>query len=180
LYTYSYVYKRIYSFKKRIWKTGAPIFASSIDRKIKFLFNPSVLLTNYKHVLRIQIFNIMINTIKNSVQLVGNIGKDVQLTTFDNGNKKATLLLATNESYTNAKGEKVKTTSWHNLIAWGKTAEQMAKSIQKGNEISIQGKLCNRTYADKDGNTKYITEIVVNEYFKVARTTAPVVEAVPF
>jgi single-strand DNA-binding protein len=122
----------------------------------------------------------MINTIKNSVQLVGNIGKDVQLISFDNGNKKASLLLATNESYTNAKGEKVKTTAWHNLIAWGKTAELMAKSIQKGNEISVQGKLSNRSYVDKDGNTKYITEIVVNEFLKVARTTTPAVEAVPF
>ncbi len=124
--------------------------------------------------------NIMMNTIKNSVQLVGNIGKDVQLVSFDNGNKKASIVLATNESYTNTKGEKVKNTSWHNLIAWGKTAEQIAASVQKGNEISIVGKLANRTYTDKDGNTKYVTEIVVNEFFKVARTIAPSVEVVPF
>ena len=124
--------------------------------------------------------SIMMNTIKNSVQLVGNIGKDVQLVSFDNGSKKASIVLATNESYTNTKGEKVKSTSWHNLIAWGKTAEQMASSIQKGNEVSIVGKLSNRTYTDKDGITKYITEVVVNEFFKVARTIAPSVEVVPF
>ena len=58
-------------------------------------------------------FNIMINTIKNSVQLTGNIGKEVNLISFDNGNKKATLVLATNESFTNTKGEKVKNTTWH-------------------------------------------------------------------
>ena len=124
-------------------------------------------------------FNIMINTIKNSVQLTGNIGKEVNLISFDNGNKKATLVLATNESFTNTKGEKVKNTTWHNLIAWGKTAELMAHSIQKGNEVSVHGKLSNRTYTDKDGNTKYITEIIVNEFFKVASSTAPVAEAVP-
>jgi single-strand DNA-binding protein len=122
----------------------------------------------------------MINTIKNSVQLTGNIGKAVNLISFDNGNKKATLILATNESFTNTKGEKVKNTTWHNLIAWGKTAELMAQSIQKGNEVSIHGKLSNRTYTDKDGNTKYITEIVVNEFFKVASIAAPIAAAVPF
>ncbi len=122
----------------------------------------------------------MINTIKNSVQLTGNIGKEVNLISFDNGNKKATLVLATNESFTNAKGEKVQNTTWHNLIAWGKTAELMAQSIQKGNEVSVHGKLSNRTYTDKDGNTKYITEIVVNEFFKVAASTAPIAEVVPF
>jgi single-strand DNA-binding protein len=122
----------------------------------------------------------MINTIKNSVQLTGNIGKAVNLISFDNGNKKATLVLATNESFTNTKGEKVKNTTWHNLIAWGKTAELMAQSIQKGNEVSVHGKLSNRTYTDKDGNTRYITEIVVNEFFKVASTAAPISEAVPF
>jgi single-strand DNA-binding protein len=122
----------------------------------------------------------MINTIKNSVQLTGNVGKAVNLISFDNGNKKATLILATNESFTNTKGEKVKNTTWHNLIAWGKTAELMAQSIQKGNEVSIHGKLSNRTYTDKDGNTKYITEIVVNEFFKVASIAAPIAAAVPF
>ena len=120
------------------------------------------------------------NTIKNSVQLVGNIGKDVQLVSFDNGNKKASIVLATNESYTNTKGEKVKNTSGHNLVACGKTAEQLATTVRKGNEISIVGKLSNRTYVDKDGNTKYVTEIVSNEFFKVARTVAPSVEVVPF
>ncbi|MBK9736260.1 MAG: single-stranded DNA-binding protein [Saprospiraceae bacterium] len=120
------------------------------------------------------------NTIKNSVQLVGNVGKDVILLSFENGNKKASAILATNETFTNAKGEKVKQTEWHHLIAWGKTAEQMAQAVKKGNEIAIQGKLTNRTYSDKSGHTKYITEVLVNEFFKVARVTAPSVEAVPF
>jgi single-strand DNA-binding protein len=122
----------------------------------------------------------MNSTIKNSVQLVGNLGKDVQLISFDNGNKKASILLATNEHYTNNKGEKVKQTEWYNLVAWGKTAEFMALSLSKGSEIAIQGKLANRTYDDKTGNKKYITEIIVNEFFKLSKTVAPTVEAVPF
>ncbi len=116
----------------------------------------------------------MNNSIKNSVQLIGNIGKDVTLSTFENGNKKATLILATNDFYTNNKGEKVKQTEWHNLVAWGKTAELMSESISKGNEIAIQGKLTSRSYTDKEGNTKYITEVVVNEFFKIARTSREV------
>lgn len=122
----------------------------------------------------------MMNTIKNSVQLTGNIGKDVQLLSFDNGNKKAILLLATNESYTNAKGEKIKTTTWHNLIAWGKTAEDMAQTLQKGNEISVEGKITNRSYEDKEGNTKYITEIVIREFSKNAKEAESAAEAAPF
>jgi single-strand DNA-binding protein len=112
----------------------------------------------------------MTSSLKNSVQLIGNMGKDVVLTTFDNGNKKAALVLATNDYYTNNKGEKVKQTEWHNLIAWGKTAELMAESLNKGSEVAIQGKLTNRSYTDKDGNTRYVTEIVVNEFFKIARS----------
>ena len=116
----------------------------------------------------------MNNSIKNSVQLIGNIGKDVTLSTFENGNKEATLILATNDFYTNNKGEKVKQTEWHNLVAWGKTAELMSESISKGNEVAIQGKLTSRSYTDNAGNTKYITEVVVNEFFKIARSSGEV------
>ncbi|MEY3420469.1 MAG: hypothetical protein RIR48_754 [Bacteroidota bacterium] len=112
----------------------------------------------------------MTSSLKNSVQLIGNMGKDVVLTTFENGNKKAALVLATNDYYTNNKGEKVKQTEWHNLIAWGKTAELMAESLNKGSEVAIQGKLTNRSYTDKEGNTRYVTEIVVNEFFKIAKS----------
>lgn len=122
----------------------------------------------------------MNNTIKNSVHLVGNVGKEVQLLSFDNGNKKASLIMATNEYYTNTKGEKVKQTDWHHLVAWGKTAEEMATSLFKGNEIAIHGKINNRTYVDKTGSTKYITEIVVSEFLKITKAQPVVVEAVPF
>lgn len=111
----------------------------------------------------------MTNSIKNSVQLIGNLGKDVVLTNFDNGNKKATLTVATNEYFVNAKGEKVKQTEWHNLVAWGKTAEAMGETLNKGAEVAVHGKLTSRSYADKDGTTKYITEVIVHDFYKIAR-----------
>lgn len=112
----------------------------------------------------------MNNTIKNSVQLIGNIGKEVEILNFENGNKKASVSIATTDYYTNNKGEKVKQTEWHNLIAWGKTAELMAQVLRKGNEVAIQGKLTNRSYTDKTGVTRYVTEISVNEFYKISRS----------
>jgi single-strand DNA-binding protein len=112
----------------------------------------------------------MTSNIKNNVNLIGNVGMDIQLTNFDSGSKKASITLATNDYYTNNKGEKVKNTEWHNLVAWGKTAEIMAESIKKGSEVAIQGKLTSRSYTDKSGNTKYITEVVVNEFYLMTKS----------
>lgn len=122
----------------------------------------------------------MLHNVKNSVQIVGHAGKDVILTTFENGNKKATAIIATNESYTDKNGMAVKRTTWHKVIAWGKKAEDMASNIKKGNEIAIHGKLAYRTFEVSDGNTKYITEIIVNEFYKIAKMTSNTGEAVPF
>jgi single-strand DNA-binding protein len=122
----------------------------------------------------------MNTSIKNAVTLIGNVGRDIQIFSFDSGNKKAMCSIATTEQYTNAKGEKVKQTDWHNIIAWGKTAELLAQNVKKGNEISINGKLSNRTYVSKDGATKYVTEIIISDFFKIAKREEPVVEVVPF
>ncbi len=122
----------------------------------------------------------MNTNIKNAVTLVGNVGREIQVMTFDNGNKKASFTLATSEFYKDAKGEKVTQTQWHNLVAWGKTAELLAQNVDKGNEISVTGKLTNRSYVAKDGSTKYITEVVISDFFKVAKREAPVVETAPF
>jgi single-strand DNA-binding protein len=102
-------------------------------------------------------------SIRNSVRLLGNTGKEVEITTFENGNVKASVTLATNENYTNSQGEAVTETQWHNLIAFGKTAEIFEKYVPKGKEISIEGKLLYRSYEDKDGVKRYITEIRVEE-----------------
>jgi single-strand DNA-binding protein len=86
-----------------------------------------------------------------------------EIKVIDSGNKLAKMSIATNESYKNAKGELVKETQWHNLIAWGKTADIIEKYLKKGSEVAIEGKLINRTYTDKDGIKRYSTEIQVNE-----------------
>ncbi len=109
----------------------------------------------------------MSSNIKNSVQLIGNIGKDPELSTFEGGKTRLSFSLATNDYYTNSKGEKVKQTDWHNITVWGKMAEIMHKHVMKGNEIAIQGKLSSRTYADKAGTNKYITEVIVSDYYAI-------------
>lgn len=101
--------------------------------------------------------------LKNSVRLVGNLGNAPEIKTTEGGKKMARFSLATNESYRNAKGEKVTETQWHNLVAWGKVAEIAEKLLQKGAEVTVDGKLVNRTYTDKQGEKKYITEVVVSE-----------------
>ncbi len=101
--------------------------------------------------------------LKNKVQLIGNLGNAPEVKTTESGKKLARFSVATNESYRNAKGEKVTETTWHNLVAWGKVADIAEKYLNKGSEIAIEGKLINRSYTDKDGNKKYITEVQVNE-----------------
>ncbi len=101
--------------------------------------------------------------LKNKVQLIGNLGNAPEIRSIESGKKLARFSLATNETYVNAKGEKVKETQWHNLVAWGKTAELVEKYLTKGSEVVIEGKLINRNYTDKEGNKKYITEVEVSE-----------------
>jgi len=103
------------------------------------------------------------NALRNKVQLIGNLGNDPEVITLDSGKKLAKFSIATNETYKNAQGEKVTDTQWHNVIAWNKTAEIVEKYLVKGNEIAVEGKLTSRSYEDKEGVKKYITEIIVNE-----------------
>lgn len=103
------------------------------------------------------------NAIRNKVTLIGNLGTDPEIKETDGGYKIAKASLATNESYKNSKGEKVTETMWHNLVAWGKTAEFMTKYLQKGTEVVVEGKLINRNYTDKSGVKKYVSEIQVND-----------------
>lgn len=107
---------------------------------------------------------LVMNTLKNRVQLIGNLGKDPELITFDGGKTKVNLSLATNEYYKNSKGERIEETIWHNIVGWGKTAELVGEYLKKGSEIAVEGKLTNRVYEDKEGNNKYVTEIVVKEF----------------
>jgi single-strand DNA-binding protein len=103
------------------------------------------------------------NSIKNSVRLVGNVGRDPQIMSFESGKKKATITLATSDNFKNAQGEWVRDTQWHQVIAWGRHANIIEKFVSKGKELALEGKLVHRSYTDKDGNTRYQTEVVMNE-----------------
>jgi len=101
------------------------------------------------------------NALTNRVQLIGNLGTNPEVKTMDAGTKMARFRMATNESYRNNKGEKITETQWHTVIAWGKIAEIAEKYLVKGKEVIIEGKLVNRSYNDRDGNKKYVTEVQV-------------------
>lgn len=103
------------------------------------------------------------STIKNHVQLIGNVGQEPTITNLENGKKVARFSLATNEYYKNDKGEKVQNTEWHTVVAWGKTAEIIEKYAGKGKEIGITGKLKSRSYEDNEGVKRYVTEVEANE-----------------
>jgi single-strand DNA-binding protein len=103
------------------------------------------------------------NTLRNKVQLIGHLGNDPEIITLDSGKKLAKFNMATNETYKNNQGEKITETQWHNLIAWNNIADITEKYVKKGQEIVIEGKLTSRSYEDKEGIKKYITEIIVNE-----------------
>lgn len=105
------------------------------------------------------------STLRNKVQLIGNIGQAPEIVNLESGKKLAKFSIATNENYKNAQGEKVTETQWHNLVAWNKTAELIEKYVEKGQQIAIEGKLTSRSYDDQEGNKKYITEVIVNELF---------------
>jgi single-strand DNA-binding protein len=94
----------------------------------------------------------------NRVILIGNLGKDPEVMTFDNGVKKASFSLATTESYKNKEGAKVDQTEWHNVVLWRGLAEVAEKYLKKGSQIYLEGKIKYRSY-EQDGVKKYITEI---------------------
>jgi len=101
--------------------------------------------------------------LKNKVQLIGNLGNAPEVKNTENGKKLARFSMATNETYRGRTGEKVTETTWHNVVAWGKVADIAEKFLTKGKEVAIEGKLINRSYTDKDGIKRYVTEIQVNE-----------------
>jgi single-strand DNA-binding protein len=107
--------------------------------------------------------------LRNKVQLIGHLGSDPEIKEISGGKKIAKWSLATNESYRTAEGETKKETQWHNIVAWGKLAEIAEKYLQKGQEICVEGKLTNRSYEDKNGETRYFTEIVANDVLMLGK-----------
>jgi single-strand DNA-binding protein len=100
---------------------------------------------------------------KNRVQLIGRVGQDPEVKTLEGGKKLAHITIATSDVYIKENGDKVEQTEWHRITAWGKTAEILEKFVTKGREIGIEGKLTHRSYDDKNGEKRYITEVVANE-----------------
>lgn len=113
-------------------------------------------------------FTIM-QDLRNRVHLIGNLGMDPEVKQLSNDNKLAKFSLATNQSYTNGNGEKVEDTQWHNIVVWGKLAELCGNLLKKGHEIAMDGRIVYRNYDDKEGQKKYITEIVMNEFILMSK-----------
>lgn len=109
----------------------------------------------------------VMQTLRNKVQLIGNLGNMPEIKNTTTGKKLARFSIATNETYLNAKGEKIKETTWHNLVAWGKVADIVEKYLSKGSEVAIEGKLISRSYTDKEGAKKFISEVEVNELLMI-------------
>lgn len=100
----------------------------------------------------------------NKVILVGNVGKDPEIKTVGNGSKVASFPLATSESYKNQSGERVTNTEWHNVNVWRGLADIAERFVKKGTALYVEGKIKTRSYDDKDGNKRYVTNIECNEF----------------
>ena len=113
------------------------------------------------------------NTLRNKVQLIGNLGQNPEVRTFDNGKSVARFSLATTDSYRDASGKKITETQWHNLVAWGNLAKLVEKYLIKGSEVAVEGKLTHRSYDDKDGKKSYFTEVVMTEMVMLRGKESP-------
>ena len=109
------------------------------------------------------------NALRNRVQLIGRLGQDPEVKQTKNGRTLARFSLATTEVYKNSHGERQEETQWHPIVVWGERAETVSKYLRKGKEVALEGKLVHRTYDDADGNKKYITEVVVNEFLMLGK-----------
>jgi single-strand DNA-binding protein len=104
------------------------------------------------------------STLKNTVRLTGNLGFDPEVREIATGRKVARMSVATNESYRNANGEFVTDTQWHTVVAWGNTAEQVQRMLRKGSPVNLEGRLVHRSYKNKEGVTRHITEVVLRDF----------------
>lgn len=103
------------------------------------------------------------SNLRNSVRLMGHAGNQPEVKIINEKQKVARISIATNDSYRNASGERVEQTQWHQLVFWNKQAEFAEKYLAKGTEFAVEGKLTSHSYVAKDGQKRYVTEIVVNE-----------------
>lgn len=106
-------------------------------------------------------------SLRNTVQLIGRLGKDPEVKTLTSGKNLATFTLATTDVYYNNEGEKVEDTQWHSVAAWGKKADIVSKFLVKGQEIALEGRLIHRSYETSNGDKRYITEVSMNELLMI-------------
>ena len=109
------------------------------------------------------------NALRNKVQLIGRLGQDPEILNFTDGNKMAKFSLATDDSYKDKNGNKIDRAYWHNIVVRGGLVKIVESYVTKGKEIAIEGKLTNRSFEDKDGNKRYVTEIVCNELLMLSK-----------
>ena len=109
------------------------------------------------------------NTMRNTVQLIGNLGGDPEAKELPNGNKLATMSVATTDRY--KQGEEWKDdTQWHRVVAWGKQAERVIEKLRKGSKVALQGRLVHRKWDGKDGQKHYMTEVVLSDFQAMGNT----------
>lgn len=109
------------------------------------------------------------NTLRNKVQLIGRLGQEPEIITFEDGNKMAKFSMATDDSYKDKSGAKVERAYWHNIIVKGGLVKVVEDYVTKGQEIAVEGKLTNRSWEDKEGKKNYTTEILVNELLMLGK-----------
>jgi len=109
------------------------------------------------------------NALKNKVQLIGRLGQDPEIVTFNDGNKMAKFSLATDDSYKDKNGNKIERAYWHNIVVKNGLVKVVEDYVTKGQEIAIEGKLTNRVWEDKEGNKRYVTEVVCNELLMLSK-----------
>jgi single-strand DNA-binding protein len=103
------------------------------------------------------------NSLKNRVTLIGNLGQDPETKTTESGKKVTRFTMATNDGYKNADGQKISETTWHNIVAWNGLSDIAERFLKKGKEVAVEGRIVYRSYEDKKGLTKNITEIILND-----------------
>ena len=113
------------------------------------------------------------NALRNKVQLIGRLGQDPEIKTLESGKKVAHFNIATNDSYRNSEGSKIDETTWHSIVAWNGLAELASKFLAKGKEVCIEGRITYRTYTDKNGIHKSITEIVASDMVMLGSGSRP-------
>lgn len=103
------------------------------------------------------------NALRNRVQLIGHLGQDPEIKTLDNGKKVANFRIATNENFKSADGLKTEETVWHSIVAWNGLAEICSQFLKKGRQVCIEGRISYRSFTDKNGASRNVTEIVATD-----------------